>query len=595
MEALKALYTGLERNIFNTLTRKLACTILFTILLQTAMAAGFYLKQRSAFELLAGLRLEPQLPQTFTVSLRSGESTLLALYILSILASVSAIFFLRHLVVRPLKRLSATMASHDLSQDAPLLTFDEIRDLSESYNKFLDEIQNILVTTQKKTLHIAVDCAKVINQVSGSQVNAKSQVDLAEEILCSSREGVEAISQITQHTHDVSSSVSQNHQTAALSMRELQEVTENIATVSGRLANFSSTVTGLNTNSEKIKDIVSLIEDISDQTNLLALNAAIEAARAGDHGRGFAVVADEVRALAQRVSQATKEISNNIEEMLRDVKSTLKETNEISSYMSHTKEVIDKTANHFQAVVRDSEYSSSQLERIASASTEVSQTNEGINEQIAQIHTLNNGTLQLLEASNRFSGELQRSTENMLETVARVRVGAGQIEKTIELAMSQRDRIQEKMTAIANRGVNVFDTNYRPVPNTNPQKYSVAYNSVFDQELQPIYDQGLEMIPGAVFAVPMDVNCYVSTHHKKCQQPLTGNYEVDLANSREKRIMATTEMAVRRAKNTKPFLLQCYVRDTGQALSDLSLPIYINGRHWGALVCGINPDAMLKD
>lgn len=59
--------------------------------------------------------------------------------------------------------------------------------------------------------------------------------------------------------------------------------------------------------------------------------------------------------------------------------------------------------------------------------------------------------------------------------------------------------------------------------------------------------------------------------------------------------MATNEMAIRRAQNTKPFLLQCYVRDTGQVLSDLSLPIFLNGTHWGCLVSGLNPYALLLD
>jgi methyl-accepting chemotaxis protein len=101
--------------------------------------------------------------------------------------------------------------------------------------------------------------------------------------------------------------------------RELEESSSSIESVSRNIEALNSQVGNIVLQTESIKGIVGVINDIAEQTNLLALNAAIEAARAGEHGRGFAVVADEVRKLAERTQKSLSEINANISMLVQSI------------------------------------------------------------------------------------------------------------------------------------------------------------------------------------------------------------------------------------------------------------------------------------
>ncbi|WP_303786106.1 methyl-accepting chemotaxis protein [Azovibrio restrictus] len=105
---------------------------------------------------------------------------------------------------------------------------------------------------------------------------------------------------------------------SAASRDLMQTISQDLSLLAEESRQTMAIVDGLNTSTEQIGSILSLIKEIADQTNLLALNAAIEAARAGEAGRGFAVVADEVRKLAERTSKATNDISSLVNNIQRD-------------------------------------------------------------------------------------------------------------------------------------------------------------------------------------------------------------------------------------------------------------------------------------
>ena len=75
---------------------------------------------------------------------------------------------------------------------------------------------------------------------------------------------------------------------------------------------------------------------------------------------------------------------------------------------------------------------------------------------------------------------------------------------------------------------------------------------------------------------------------------MTGDYETDLLSSRDRRIYFSNPTEIRRVTSKAPMLLQTYARDTGEILNDLSMPIVIDGRHWGGFVMGFDPESILS-
>lgn len=127
----------------------------------------------------------------------------------------------------------------------------------------------------------------------------------------------------------------------------------------------------------------------------------------------------------------------------------------------------------------------------------------------------------------------------------------------------------------------LFDTNYRLIPGTSPTKYNTYYDRYTDENLRQLEDSFLKD-KVVVFAVAVDTNGYLPTHNTIYSKPGGG-----LNSDRTKRIF-DDDVGIAAARNEKPYLLQEYRRDTGEIMWDISSPIYVNGRHWGAFRIGFS-------
>ncbi len=154
--------------------------------------------------------------------------------------------------------------------------------------------------------------------------------------------------------------------------------------------------------------------------------------------------------------------------------------------------------------------------------------------------------------------------------------GAKMMERLLEEQLENRRFTMEE----------IFDTNYVPIPNTDPPKYTTKYDAYLDKAIREIQDEYLKD-DQVVFAALVDRNGYLPTHNTKYSQPLTGDKEKDKLNNRTKR-MFNDPVGLAAAKNQQEMLKQVYRRDTGELMWDISAPVFVNGKHWGGFRIGFS-------
>jgi methyl-accepting chemotaxis protein len=202
---------------------------------------------------------------------------------------------------------------------------------------------------------------------------------------------------------ELASTVRQNAENAQQA-NQLASRARTVADQGGTVATQAVSAMGkIEESSQKISDIIGVIDEIAFQTNLLALNAAVEAARAGDAGKGFAVVATEVRALAQRSSEASKQIKLLIGESSREVKSGVTLVNEAGKALGDIVTSIKRVADI--------------VSEIAAASAEQAVGLDEVNAAVAQMDENTQKNAALVEQSAASANALQELADDLQHTV----------------------------------------------------------------------------------------------------------------------------------------------------------------------------------
>ena len=360
-------------------------------------------------------RVRSQVPET--VARMKSESRFIQISfivggVLIILFYVIVALFFSRTIITPVGLVSdrsEKMAQGDFAQ-APLHArgSDEIGSMITNFSTMTSKVGDAASRLKMSIMNLSSSSEELSTTAESLGKGADEQTHQAKEVAAATTQMSQTISEVAQNAVQAADAARNSSENATAGKELVNKTVERLASITETVGEASQTIEELGRSSGQIGEIVNLIHTIADQTNLLALNAAIEAARAGEQGRGFAVVADEVRKLADRTTNATKDIEQKIATIQADAEKSLVAVKKGNVEVEKGVGLAKSASDALDTIVKASTQVLDMVQRIAVATEEQSATAEEI--------TKNMGTIsEVTDRSSESTNQIQQAAHTLAQ------------------------------------------------------------------------------------------------------------------------------------------------------------------------------------
>ncbi|TVQ70586.1 MAG: methyl-accepting chemotaxis protein [Oceanospirillales bacterium] len=353
-----------------------------------------------------------------------ADSLLFAMVVLVLVMVAVAIFLTRQLVTQPISKIADALADiadgrGDLTHRLEVKREDEIGKVALSFNRFADNIQNLVKGIAEQGVQIEKAGRELEASTDVTFEGANTQQAEVTQIAAAITQMSAAVNEVAQHAQQTLATSEQAHQAVSHSKDTMNSLLNMIEQQTREIQQAADDILALEEESNSIGEVVRVIRDITEQTNLLALNAAIESARAGEQGRGFAVVAGEVRNLAARTHESTQTIESTVVTLQEHTKVAVASMMRNRDHAFESLELVKNThqqLNHLAEMMTETRDMNTQI--AAATEEETAATNE-INQSITRVQDLAVSAAHNAEQSALHADGLLKLSKEMQSSVSR--------------------------------------------------------------------------------------------------------------------------------------------------------------------------------